>query len=771
MIFKTSESVSAKILRATLFILVVQVIAIFLVFKHYLTHDLLNDQLASFKSASHSLAEVTEYHINSNDLLQVQRHLAFTSLDRSFSMVLVISDKFDVVASNLRIEVGNPLESVVEQGLFSKVVQKRVELNESLVSDIWFDDASQKAYSLSPMLNPISNIILPQTQVHYLLIEYDLAPELNAAYYQAGTAIATVLLILISCSLLLSWYLKVNLGKRTKEIEHSLELYSAGYMSERLVEGGNDEITRIAQSVNIMLENAEQAHNELEKKEYETREIINAIIDAVITIDERGTVLSFNPAAEKMFEVQAVDMLGKNVKLLMPEADKSNHDQYLRNYLTSGKAKIIGIGREVEGIRKSGKKFPMRLSINELPKREGEMRRFIGICVDISEIKLQQEQIRRTLKMDALGKMVGGIAHDFNNVLGIIVGYSQLLAKASQGNEKATRYAGEIEKAVNRGADLTKRLLAFSKNKPIQTEIVDVNQLLAHSSTILEKAATPSIKLQIQLAEQNLYTRVNISELEDVLLNLTINAVHATNENGLVRITTKLVNLTHYQAKILNLLEGNYAAIAVVDNGCGMSEETLEHVFDPFFTTKGDGGTGLGLSQAYSFCDRMKGRIVVESELHKGTQFTVYLPFIAEPFSNEVKGNVSNSSVCMQGKEKILLVDDEPAILQSLSIALTEYGYAVSTAADGAEALNLLQLQQFDVLISDIVMPMTDGFELAKHVQRQYPSMTIQLISGYISEKYSNIQDPLLFNTLTKPVKIEDLLNNIRQMLDAKHKH
>jgi PAS domain S-box-containing protein len=389
-----------------------------------------------------------------------------------------------------------------------------------------------------------------------------------------------------------------------------------------------------------------------------------------------------------------------------------------------------------------------------------------GISTDITERNQQEELLRNSQKMEALGKLTGGIAHDYNNMLGVILGYSELLRGSSQNKDEQLSYIDEIERAAQRGAKLTKKLLSFTREKGANEDVVDINALLQDEKNMLEKMLTARIKLTYDLDENLWPSLIDANDLEDAILNITINAMHAIKEHGELTIQTQNQTIQEHSPQYPGLKEGDYSTISITDTGRGMDDETQEKIFDPFYSTKGTKGTGLGLSQVYGFVHRSGGKITVISELDHGTQFKLYFPRHLGEHKAQTTNKTTPSEVA-KGNETILLVDDEPAILKLTSEILNREGYNVLCAEDGAEALKILEENTVQLMLSDIVMPNMDGFKLAAITQEKYPSIKIQLASGFSSEYDSSQADASLKQyMLDKPFSQHVLLKRLRDLLD-----
>jgi len=513
-------------------------------------------------------------------------------------------------------------------------------------------------------------------------------------------------------------------------------------------------------------EQAKVAQQILKNKELEQREILNSMVNAVISIDENGTILSFNKAAETLFGYSSDEITGLNVKNLMPDPYQSEHDKYLQNYKKTGTPHIIGIGRNVFGQRKNKSRFPMRLLVAELPKATDGKKRYIGSCIDLTQIQEQEQQLRHSQKMDALGKLTGGIAHDYNNILGIVLGYTEQIIANINDSDKIARYANNIKRAADRGSNLAKKLLAFSRHKLPDVTVININDLLQEQQQLLEKTLTVRIQLSLQLSDNLWLVELDSGDLEDAIINMSINALHAMEPGGSLTISTSNEQLNAVDVQSLKINPGDYVLLTITDTGTGMDEITKEKIFDPFFSTKGERGTGLGLSQVYGFVERSGGAIKVYSGLGYGTRFALYFPRSklamtkAEPELEPVLHSIG-------GTEAILVVDDEQDMVDLAYDIFTTHGYQVLTANDGKHAITILENHTIDLVISDVIMPNMDGYQLAAHVRKNYPKIKLQMVSGFADERHRGLVDNKLHeNMIHKPYASKILVTRIRQLLD-----
>ncbi len=399
--------------------------------------------------------------------------------------------------------------------------------------------------------------------------------------------------------------------------------------------------------------------------------------------------------------------------------------------------------------------------------KNNEVYAVCGISTDITERKRQEEQLRHSQKMDALGKLVGGVAHDYNNMLGVILGYSEILKKSVGDQPELLEHIDKIYHAGGRGAKLTKKLLSFSsKTPPVDTNIININKLLMDEQDMLEKTLTVRIYLLLDLADDLWLVWLDSGDLEDAVLNMSINAMHAIDGNGDLTLRTSNVNLNRINANQLGLDPGDYVLLEITDTGCGMDSVILENIFDPFFSTKGDKGSGLGLSQVYGFVERSGGTVKVYSEVGLGAHFALYFP---RCYERDIENQETESHHLIESKtnETILVVDDESALVDLTCEILSEKNFNVIGANSAEQALQILATEPIDLLLSDIIMPEMDGYQLAAKVQEKYPQVKIQLVSGY-TDKYqvdTSLSD-LHNNILYKPLDAYALLKRVRTQLD-----
>jgi PAS domain S-box-containing protein len=499
------------------------------------------------------------------------------------------------------------------------------------------------------------------------------------------------------------------------------------------------------------------------------RAVVDTVVDGVILIDSAGTVLMFNPACERLFGYRAEEVIGQNVKMLMPPPHHDEHDQYMKNFRTTGERRIIGIRREVVGRRKDGSTFPLELSVGEV-KQQGESG-FVASLHDLTERKRTEEQLVQAQKMESIGQLSGGIAHDFNNLLTVIIGNAELLKDQVRNRDDLRQICESIIGAGDRGAELTRRLLAFSRKQTLKPAVVDCNALVAGIRVLLRRTLREDIEIRTSLEKDLREGFADSAQLESAILNLALNAQDAMPAGGTLTIATASAHLDErYRHRHPEVVPGNYVMISLTDDGEGMTEEVRERVFEPFFTTKDVGkGSGLGLSMVYGFVKQSNGHVAIYSEPGLGTTVRLYLPVskASQPAPAELRDAEAEA---LSGRGTILVVEDDVFVRGYAVGTLEALGYRVFTAADGREALaKLSQGTEVDLLFSDVVMPGgINGLTLAERAQQQRPDLKVLLTSGYSLETLASRTGSVSnLSILDKPYRKADLARRLREIFDT----
>jgi len=401
-------------------------------------------------------------------------------------------------------------------------------------------------------------------------------------------------------------------------------------------------------------------------------------------------------------------------------------------------------------------------------QREGERRqRLLEENARVRADKLKAEaQLAQAQKMEAVGQLTGGVAHDFNNLLTVVLGNLDLLDRKPEEDARRKRQLAAIRHAAERGRSLTRQLLAFSRRQHLTPVTVDVNELIANFSSLMQQAVGEGVTIKTSLHKQPLCAHVDPAQLETALLNLAVNARDAMPEGGQLTIATRVQDARKLSRKHPEAAPGNWLCIEVKDTGTGMPPEVLERVFEPFFTTKEVGkGSGLGLSQVYGFVRQTGGFISAESKVGSGTTFQLFL----QPTEATAEARTGTESVreVEHGTERVLAVEDDAAVLSMTVDLLAGLGYQVSTAADAKEALALLNSgAPVDLLFSDVMMPGgMGGVQLAREARTLRPGIKVLLTSGYIGE--AGAVDAGEFPLLPKPYERNALAAMVRDTLTA----
>lgn len=452
-------------------------------------------------------------------------------------------------------------------------------------------------------------------------------------------------------------------------------------------------------------------------------------------------------------------------------------DEDLNNMALLVKGEIKEFSMEKRYIRKDGNHVWINLTVSPLWQPGEDPSHHLAIAEDITQRKLAdeehqklQEQLNQAHKMEYVGRLAGGVAHDFNNMLGVILGHTELALDQMAPSSPIFSDLTEIRIAAERSADLTRQLLAFARKQTVSPRILDLNDTVEGMLKMLRRLIGETIQL-IWVPGKDLWkVRMDPGQIDQILANLCVNARDAVDNVGQITIetTTDVLDGTECD-DVLNLSPGEYVILSVSDNGAGMTEDVMEHLFEPFFTTKEVGkGTGLGLATVYGIVKQNNGFIRVSSEPAKGTTFKLYLPRLSEKLER-YEPLLSNASV-LPGHETILLVEDEPSILQMTVIMLKRLGYTVLSSTRPKDAIRMAgeYSENIHLLITDVIMPEINGEKLAKSLMNQYPDLKCLFMSGYTADVIAHhgvLEEGV--NFIQKPFSMVDLAAKIRRTLDS----
>jgi PAS domain S-box-containing protein len=514
---------------------------------------------------------------------------------------------------------------------------------------------------------------------------------------------------------------------------------------------------------------AEQA---LQISEARNAAIIGAALDCIITFDNRGRIVEFNPAAERTFGCTRARALGLDlVTLIIPAARREESGATLARYIAGDDSVVRGRRIEAMARRADDSEFPAEFAVARIVTDATPL--FACFVRDLTEQKQAEEalraseaQLRHANKMDAIGQLAGGIAHDFNNLLTAILGYCEVAADRVRDDKTTSSFVDEIARAGQAAASLTRQLLAFSRRQMLQPAVLDVNGVLANVEKMLRRLIGEHIDLVLEPADGLRRVRADAGQLEQVVVNLVVNARDAMKEGGRLSLTTR--NTVLAAGNPHSLAAGDYVVLTVTDTGCGMDTATQAHIFEPFFTTKEPGkGTGLGLSTVYGIVTQSGGAISVDSAVGRGTTFTVLLPAV-EAAEDTVAAPVVRSRA--RGSETVLLVEDEPGVRSLARLALESAGYTVLTAASAEEAVRLATSHRgrIHLILTDVIMPFMNGRELAEWLLARHPDARVLFMSGYPDEVLTPHGLALVDTAfLHKPFTPTILVERVREVLDG----
>ncbi|MFK3736625.1 hybrid sensor histidine kinase/response regulator [Massilia sp. TN1-12] len=502
----------------------------------------------------------------------------------------------------------------------------------------------------------------------------------------------------------------------------------------------------------------------LRESEQRFRLLVQGVIDyAIYMLSPEGTVTNWNQGAERIKGYAQHEIVGQHFSRFYTDADREGGlpQRALRTAAETGRF-------EAEGwrMRKDGSRFWAHVVIDAIRDDSGELLGFAKITRDLTEKKKADEALAaadaalyQAQKMESIGQLTGGIAHDFNNLLSVLSSGLEVLALRGDSDARTVE---SMRRAVDRGARLTQQLLAFARRQPLQAETRNLNRIIGSFEPVLRRAVNAGIDFTIELDRKAASAVIDSALFESALLNLVVNARDAMPQGG--RLTISTANATLGPGAAGALAPGEYVRVSVADTGSGMAPEVAARAFEPFFTTKEVGkGTGLGLSQVYGFIRQSDGDVVIDTRVGEGTTISIYLPAVAAGMADGEGDAVSEATE--DHTERVLIVEDEPDLMDVAASLFASMGYDVLTAASGQEAIDLMERRNVDILFTDVVMPNgMNGIELASYTREHYPSTKIMLASGYplpaLKQRHGRELSEFAF--VNKPYRLSDLARTLR---------
>jgi PAS domain S-box-containing protein len=625
-----------------------------------------------------------------------------------------------------------------------------------------------RSQSRDPVLSALSESLVRDIDE---LVAEQKRQELEEIERAGNRAMVTLLSIGFAIFLItafLGWRVTRTIGGRLQQLDAAVRALGRGEFHQRVNVGGGDEIGRLAQVFNDMSDRVSNLYETLQRSEAQFRSLIENVSDFIVVLQADGTVRYASPSFEREAGKDS-PVEGQNILNLAAEEDRTEVEKLLAAVHANGlpgeeTAPIESVFRIQQ--RGGGVRI-LEVSATNLLKHPA-VNGIVMNARDVTERRKLEEQLMRAQKMEAIGTLSGGIAHDFNNILTVILGHTEILLQASRSLPAEYDHLKSIDEASRRASTLTRQLLAFSRKQVLQPKVFNLNSLIDDLDKMLRRLISEDIDLHTVTDPGLGATRADPGQIEQVVMNLVVNARDAMKSGGRITIETANVTLDEdYVREHAGAHPGPHVMLAVSDTGEGISPEVLPHIFEPFFTTKEVGkGTGLGLSTVYGIVKQSGGNVGVYSHPGRGTTFKVYLPRVDETAPSPVE---PPQRLVTSGAETVLLVEDEPALRDLIRFALTGSGFTVLDVPNPADALALIRTHTgpLHLLLTDVIMPGMDGPALAKQVQKERPDIKVLFMSGYATNfiMHDGVIDPGT-NFLEKPFNPRTLLGKVREVLD-----
>ncbi len=503
-------------------------------------------------------------------------------------------------------------------------------------------------------------------------------------------------------------------------------------------------------------------------------QLLEAVPDAIVGVDAEGKIVLVNSQTEALFGYRRDDLLGQAVEVLVPERFRDVHPAHREDYFEEPRTRAMGVGSELYAVRKDDTEFLAEISLSSIETEEGVLVmaavRDVSARAESARERALQEQLAQSQRLESVGELAGGIAHDFNNILGVIMNYAEFVADELPEGSQAGQDVEEIRRAAERATALTRQLLIFSRREVVKPELLYLRDVVGELENLLRRALGERIELVTRFGEDRCPFEADPGQIEQVLVNLAVNARDAMPDGGRLIIEVDRATLDdEYTGTHPDIEPGTYVRLQVSDTGQGMDKETVQRAFEPFFTTKGKGeGTGLGLATVYGIVTAAGGRIDIYSEVGMGTTVKIHLPASSEAPS---EGKPRSRGRYLGRGEVILVVEDEPDVRRMAERILIKGGYSVIGVSGGEKALEVCARasQPIHLLLTDVIMPGMLGTELVERVNEICPELGVIFMSGYSHEVLAPgaLAEYGANAFIEKPFNAGELLQVVHDLLDA----